>query len=112
MIFKDTFEDLTPERSREIIDSFEAGKGAEVVPGPQIDRIYSAPIAGLTTLQAPVEEKKKSSAKSKDEQAVSCLRRMRQSLRPRRRYQSDLEDAGHRQEGGGEERQGRGRNGR
>ncbi|WP_208179877.1 NADH-quinone oxidoreductase subunit NuoE [Sinorhizobium medicae] len=72
MIFKDTFEDLTPERLEEIIDLFEAGKGTDVVPGPQIDRIYSAPIGGLTTLQAPAEEKKPARAsKAKEEQAVS-----------------------------------------
>jgi NADH-quinone oxidoreductase subunit E len=51
MIFKDTFEDLTPERLGEIIDAFEAGKGATVPPGPQNGRIYAAPIAGLTTLK-------------------------------------------------------------
>src|SRR5918996_2776830 len=51
MIFKDTFEDLTPERLGEIIDAFEAGKGASVRPGPQNGRIYSAPISGLTTLK-------------------------------------------------------------
>ena len=50
MIFKDTFEDLTPEKLEQIIDRFEAGKGAEVTPGPQIDRIYSAPEGGLTSL--------------------------------------------------------------
>ncbi|MEI2301676.1 NADH-quinone oxidoreductase subunit E [Ensifer sp. MJa1] len=50
MIFKDTFEDLTPEQLEQIIDRFEAGKGAEVTPGPQIDRIYSAPEGGPTTL--------------------------------------------------------------
>lgn len=52
MIFKDTFEDLTPEQLEQIIDRFEAGKGAEVTPGPQIDRIYSAPEGGPTTLMA------------------------------------------------------------
>jgi NADH-quinone oxidoreductase subunit E len=51
MIFKDTFEDLTPEMLGEIIDAFEAGKGATVTPGPQNGRIYSAPISGLTTLK-------------------------------------------------------------
>jgi NADH-quinone oxidoreductase subunit E len=56
MIFKDTYEDLTPERLGEIIDAFEAGEGASVKPGTQIDRITSAPVTGLTTL--------------KDEQAV------------------------------------------
>jgi NADH-quinone oxidoreductase subunit E len=50
MIFKDTYEDLTPERLAEIIDAFEAGKGDTVKPGPQIDRFYSAPQGGLTTL--------------------------------------------------------------
>ena len=50
MVFKDTYEDLTPERLEEIIDAFEAGKGAKVTPGPQVDRIYSAPESGLTSL--------------------------------------------------------------
>ena len=50
MIFKDTYEDLTPERLEEIIDLFEAGKGADVPAGPQVDRIYSAPVGGRTTL--------------------------------------------------------------
>ncbi len=50
MIFKDAYEDLTPQRLAEIIDQFEAGKGASVKTGPQIDRIFSAPAGGLTTL--------------------------------------------------------------
>ncbi len=50
MIFKDTYEDLTPERLEEIIDAFEAGKGSTIEPGPQIERIQSAPEGGLTTL--------------------------------------------------------------
>jgi NADH-quinone oxidoreductase subunit E len=50
MIFKDTYEDLTPQRLAEIIDAFEAGKGDAIKPGPQIDRIFSAPEGGLTTL--------------------------------------------------------------
>lgn len=50
MIFKDTYEDLTPERLAEIIDEFEAGRGAEVPTGPQNGRTFSAPISGLTTL--------------------------------------------------------------
>jgi NADH-quinone oxidoreductase subunit E len=50
MIFKDTYEDLTPERLEEIIDAFEAGKGGTIEPGPQVDRIYSAPEGGLTSL--------------------------------------------------------------
>ena len=40
MIFKDAYEDLTPERLSEIIDQFDAGKGASVKPGPQNGRIF------------------------------------------------------------------------
>lgn len=50
LIFKDTYEDLTPERLAEIIDAFEAGRGDEVKPGPQIDRVFSAPVGGRTSL--------------------------------------------------------------
>ncbi len=52
MIFKDTFEDLTPERLAEIIDLYDAGKGASVTAGPQNGRITSEPITGLTTLKS------------------------------------------------------------
>ncbi|SIT59646.1 NADH-quinone oxidoreductase, E subunit [Mesorhizobium prunaredense] len=52
MIFKDTFEDLTPEVLAEIIDLYDAGKGASVTPGPQNGRITSEPITGLTTLKS------------------------------------------------------------
>ncbi|MDX8524036.1 NADH-quinone oxidoreductase subunit E [Mesorhizobium sp. MSK_1335] len=52
MIFKDTFEDLTPERLAEIIDLYEAGKGAEIQPGPQNGRSGSEPATGLTTLKS------------------------------------------------------------
>lgn len=57
MIFKDTYEDLTPERLEEIIDAFEAGRGEEIKPGPQIDRIFSAPVTGPTTLNDNVAAK-------------------------------------------------------
>ncbi len=50
MIFKDTYEDLTPERLAEIIDAFEAGNGAGVPTGPQTARTFSAPISGFTAL--------------------------------------------------------------
>ena len=52
MIFKDTYEDLTPERLEEIIQAFEAGEGASVKVGPQIDRHLSVPVGGLTTLNS------------------------------------------------------------
>ncbi len=48
MVFKDTYEDLTPERLAEIIDAFEAGNPPQ--PGPQIDRVFSAPETGFTSL--------------------------------------------------------------
>ncbi len=59
MIFKDTYEDLTPERLEEIIDAFEAGSGAKIKPGPQNGRTVSMPITGATTLtdKAAVEKK-------------------------------------------------------
>ncbi|MEE9374823.1 MAG: NADH-quinone oxidoreductase subunit NuoE [Rhizobiaceae bacterium] len=50
MIFKDSYEDLSPTQMEHIIDRFAAGKGKEITPGPQIDRIYSAPEGGLTAL--------------------------------------------------------------
>jgi len=49
MVFKDTYEDLTPERLAEIIDAFAAGKPP--APGPQNDRVYAAPETGLTSLR-------------------------------------------------------------
>lgn len=54
MIGRDTYEDLTPERLEAIIDAFAAGDGAQVRPGPQVDRIYSAPEGGLTSLTGDV----------------------------------------------------------
>lgn len=57
MVFKDTYEDLTAERLEEIIDAFEAGKGDSVAAGPQIDRIFSAPEGGLTSLNDNPEKK-------------------------------------------------------
>ena len=50
MIFKDSYEDLTPERLAEIIDAFDAGKGADVPAGPQDGRTVSSPKPGLTSL--------------------------------------------------------------
>ena len=72
MIFKDTYEDLTVPQLEYIIDRFDAGKGSDVKPGPQIDRIFSAPVGGLTTLLTP--EKKPAVPRAKkvsDDAAVS-----------------------------------------
>jgi NADH-quinone oxidoreductase subunit E len=51
MIFRDTYEDLTAERLGEIIDAFDAGKGASVPVGPQVRRTLSGPQSGLTSLR-------------------------------------------------------------
>jgi NADH-quinone oxidoreductase subunit E len=51
MIYKDTYEDLTPERLEEIIDQFAIGKGPHVPVGPQNGRSVSAPQSGLTSLK-------------------------------------------------------------
>lgn len=51
MIFKDAYEDLTPEQLADIIDRFEAGDGDKVTPGPQNGRHLSVPLTGLTTLK-------------------------------------------------------------
>ncbi|MEF2551249.1 NADH-quinone oxidoreductase subunit NuoE [Aurantimonas sp. A2-1-M11] len=56
MVFHDTYEDLTPERLEEIIDAFEAGRGADVTPGPQNGRHQSAPLGGLTTLKGDYDD--------------------------------------------------------
>ncbi|MFB9952909.1 NADH-quinone oxidoreductase subunit E [Rhizobium puerariae] len=55
IIFKDAYEDLTPERLEEIIDAFEAGKGDGIRPGPQIGRHFAAPEGGATTLLEDVK---------------------------------------------------------
>ncbi len=74
MIFNDTYEDLTPKRLEEIIDAFEAGKGESVGPGPQIDRIYSAPVSGLTSLnEGKAASKAKGSARSAQAPATAAM---------------------------------------
>jgi len=72
MIGKDTYEDLTPERLEEIIDTFEAGNGASVKVGPQIDRHFSSPEGGPTSLLTEEPKAKKVSAKKAVEEAVTA----------------------------------------
>jgi NADH-quinone oxidoreductase subunit E len=48
-IFKDTFEDLTPELLEKVIDGF--AKGTPPLPGSQIGRQASCPAGGPTTLK-------------------------------------------------------------
>jgi NADH-quinone oxidoreductase subunit E len=49
MIWKDTYEDLTPGSFAKVLDGFAAGSPPK--PGPQIDRQFAAPASGATTLQ-------------------------------------------------------------
>ena len=50
LIWNDTYEDLTAESFEKVLDGFVNGKPAK--PGPQIDRHFSAPIGGATTLKS------------------------------------------------------------
>jgi NADH-quinone oxidoreductase subunit E len=50
MIGSDTYEDLTAESLEGILDKFAAGKGHEVKPGTQINRLNGAAEGGQTTL--------------------------------------------------------------
>jgi NADH-quinone oxidoreductase subunit E len=45
----DYYEDLTPENFERLLDGLAAGK--DMKPGPQIDRQFSAPVGGPTTLK-------------------------------------------------------------
>ena len=49
LIWKDTYEDLTKESFGKVLDGFASGKPPK--PGPQIDRQFSAPVGGPTTLK-------------------------------------------------------------
>ena len=48
LIWKDTYEDLTKENFGKVLDGFASGQPPK--PGPQIDRQFSAPVGGPTTL--------------------------------------------------------------
>ena len=48
LIWNDTYEDLTPESFEKVLDGF--AKGAPPKPGPQIERQFSTPVGGPTTL--------------------------------------------------------------
>ena len=50
-IAKDTYEDLTKESLGKVLDGFASGNPPK--PGPQIDRQFSAPVGGPTTLKEP-----------------------------------------------------------
>lgn len=50
-VFKDTYEDLTPELLEKVIDGFASGKPPK--PGSQIGRKASSPAGGMTSLTDP-----------------------------------------------------------
>jgi NADH-quinone oxidoreductase subunit E len=52
-IWKDTYEDLTPESFARVLDGF--AKGAPPKPGPQIDRQFSEPVGGPITLKTAMK---------------------------------------------------------
>lgn len=56
-IFSDTYEDLSPEAMEELLDKI--AKGQKIKPGPQVDRVMSAPEGGLTSLNGEVAPAKK-----------------------------------------------------
>ena len=49
LIWKDTYEDLTTESFGKVLDGFASGRPPKA--GPQIDRQFSAPVGGPTTLK-------------------------------------------------------------
>jgi NADH-quinone oxidoreductase subunit E len=49
-INEDNYEDLTPEILARILDDLTAGKSPRPGPGPQVERQFSAPVGGPTTL--------------------------------------------------------------
>ncbi|MDX3973413.1 NADH-quinone oxidoreductase subunit E [Shinella sp.] len=71
MIFKDSYEDLTATQLEHIIDRFDAGKGSTITPGPQVDRIFSAPVGGLTSLNEPEPAAKKVATRAKKTEGES-----------------------------------------
>jgi NADH-quinone oxidoreductase subunit E len=71
MIFKDAYEDLTPERLAYIIDRFDAGRPEDINTGPQIKRTFSAPASGLTSLTEEIKPGSKRAAKSTKAKASS-----------------------------------------
>ncbi|MBV9632800.1 MAG: NADH-quinone oxidoreductase subunit NuoE [Xanthobacteraceae bacterium] len=69
LIGHDTFEDLTAETFEKVIDGY--AKGSPPKPGPQIDRHFSAPVGGPTTLTDPSLYAKKPSAGEPQQPAVA-----------------------------------------
>ncbi len=78
-IGQETYEDLTPERMEEIIDAFAAGNGAAVPTGPQVEREFSAPQGGFTSLtDVPKKHAKSRSTKVANDDAPTQKGRKRE----------------------------------
>jgi NADH-quinone oxidoreductase subunit E len=69
LIGHDTYEDLTAETFEKVIDGYASGHPPK--PGPQIDRHFSAPVGGPTTLTDPSLYAKKPSAGEPQQPAVA-----------------------------------------
>jgi NADH-quinone oxidoreductase subunit E len=61
MIWKDVYEDLTPETFNKVLDGFESGNPPK--PGPQIDRQFAAPVGGPRVLKTDATSGKTASVK-------------------------------------------------
>ncbi|MEH2508733.1 NADH-quinone oxidoreductase subunit E [Nitrobacteraceae bacterium AZCC 1564] len=61
MIWKDTYEDLTPETLNKVLDGFASGNPPK--PGPQIDRQFAAPVGGPRVLKGDATSGKAAGAK-------------------------------------------------
>lgn len=75
-VFKDTYEDLTPESFEALLDAFARGEAPR--PGPQVDRFRSEPVGGLTSLteiqpQKPAAKAPRRSRKRSDESPAPTL---------------------------------------
>jgi NADH-quinone oxidoreductase subunit E len=69
MIWKDTYEDLTPESLNKVLDGFASGNPPK--PGPQIDRQYAAPASGFTSLTSDAKNDNKSGTSAPDKPALT-----------------------------------------
>ena len=69
MIWKDTYEDLTPESLNRVLDGFETGNLPK--PGPQIDRQYAAPAGGPTSLTTPASNDNRGSVSAPNKPALT-----------------------------------------
>jgi NADH-quinone oxidoreductase subunit E len=72
-VWKDTYEDLTPQTFEKVLDAF--ARGETPTPGPQNGRQFSAPEGGATTLTArPAKSKPKPVAPAPAEAALPVKR--------------------------------------